>query len=674
MFNYKGKSMNNFKIENLERVKSETIVNRTAMLNQISKSNEEKAFQCIHNWWLDNDIMDKNITDSINSMRDTLNMSGAIHALSLRFRLPKTLVDQLVDETGAKYYVEIAKMQLASSILRLSMERDYLLVDWKSTDITTVTGAVIKQNIPWLIFTPRDKSLVDENGLPKGLHTLPGELLSKAIKTHPWEPNRKYTSNEKSYLREKASSAIRLIVRDRQWWTDYFMATEWFNETDEDSLLLEERVTNLVDIIEKISKMDRLYLSWWLDARGRSYPELQLAGIKLHGDSTEKHIWELSSAWTVTRKSINRAKIACATIVGGKLNSKQALDYWKENEKAIRKELLFLRKFYGDTKGHKYGDVLYHESLLSIVDSKIGDESHKLIGEDLTTNGLAIFGSNFKLEKPMFYSNIGGAEFVQDAHGEQRTNFAKGIEGITRKDIKDNVSTPLFHGSGVKSMAKTLTSMGLPFSPKQVHTALTDTFGPEIMMINRIAQWGKNLYSNKITSLRMTSPDGNIYFAQAYVTKNVSHIQGLSFENKSFRTKTQVTCNMPILFSNDGKKVINNLQSKTKATNEGEVKISGYYAHITHMLDGFMLRQVSRYTDGPILDVHDNFFTEADVLDDVAEVIRKCHKLFYDNNYFEKTMQVTVYHHSRNDIVIPTIKLGDAKKSAITKSKNFLQQ
>ena len=118
-----------------------------------------------------------------------------------------------------------------------------------------------------------------------------------------------------------------------------------------------------------------------------------------------------------------------------KLSERKALKYYAKNEKAIRAET-----FSSDTvKG--IGNKLYRDSLFTIVDAGIGGESRCLIGKDLSTNGLGIWGANTRNKKALVLANLTGQQAVEDAHMEVLDALhdivGEKLSGLSRDECKD---------------------------------------------------------------------------------------------------------------------------------------------------------------------------------------------------------------------------------------------
>lgn len=653
----------------------------TDIKNSITTESIDKAF---HNrldrwsmvartaivWLQENDEMDEHLVDIMNKLKGEKNLSGAMNSMAIRMTLKRDFINAILKRHPSLYAVEYAKLVIAGTLIDAAGFMGILPVEVKDgTFKNPINGRIERYSSNWYLFQDQVKTMFDEDtGLPEGLNATPGELGGRKLNLHPWESDIKFNGDQKQFLRDCASVGYKLIVKPRDWWVKYFKESKWYIESlkrsntpgGESRSSLKSRVQELVDGIMRLYEYDVLYFSYTFQISGRLQAILSVEGIAPQGSG--KTVWEFSNGRKTNRKMVKSARIDSTKMwakthhKGVAINTSTAESLWKRNRSDILEWLI------GDHG--KMKDSIYLEGLHEILTVKLGTITHRQVGRDLTTNGLAVFSSNYRMEKPALVTNIGGSDVVGDVHTELAEFF-----GITREEgKKTGINAGLLHGQNAKNISK---QSGIPY--RDLVSSLNGMFGKCWTYFNRIASHiGQNLITNMNTSTRMRSPEGWYFINQAYVQKSQVRVTIFSHETDSGIREIDVIRDMPILFN--GKKIGNIIfkDPNGKKSLDGVVKMSGAYANSIHMLDSWMLRTVIRKLNAPLHHVHDNFFTFGDELDEISSILIGCHIEMYKYNYLQRNVNYMI-DQSRVNLQHIELDTGDLLVSSIMASHEFMQ-
>ena len=664
---------NGVKIDDIRAIRAAVTVN---MMNQSYEKKLDRWSQLSRvtfQWFLDNDDMDEHLTAIVNKLKGDKNIEGALNAMAIRMKPRRALVDTILKQYGSIYAIEYGKLVLSASIIDALGYMGTLPVEIKDGRYKdAITGKIKLYTSNWYLFKEKKIELVDpETNLPFGLHARGGELGGTKLNLKTWESDLKFCKEQKSFLRDIASFAWRLIKHDRAWWENFYENEKWYIEGIKNSdkpghesrASIKDRKRELIDIVMSLYDYDRLYFSYTFQISGRVQAILSLEGIAPQGSG--KQMWEHADGKIIDRLMVKEARIDATKMWAkvhnrGTITSIKAENLWRANRKKVLAWLI------GDHK--KIKDSVYLEGLHEIITAKIGSKTHKLVGRDLTTNGVGIFSTNYALVKPAMITNIGGdTGEVGDPH-----TVVGAMLGKTRKEAKDSgINAGLFHGQNIKNISK---NSGV--SVRELVIGLNNVFGREWTYFNIIARHiGTTLIDNMHTSTRMQSPEGWYFINQSYVEKSVVTVKFFSFETDTLFRQVTVIRDMPAFWNDKARKKMGNIIYKDpdgNSSNNGVAKLSGAYANTIHMLDAWMLRQVIRYVNAPIHTIHDNFYLVGNKLKEVAEVIRACHVQMKKYNYLERNIN---YMIKQSGMAVESLKLprGNLTDAEILSSTEFLQ-
>ena len=619
-------------------------------------------------WILDNNDMDDHIVDSLNSIKRERNIQSATNSLALKLNLRRDLINHILGNKNipnAIYFLEIAKLSIAASLIDALGYMGIIAVDVATGTFTNpVTGFTETYTANHYFFQEKVKVLFDsETGLCAGVSLTAGELGASKLKLKPWEKDIKFNGEQKAMLRDTASMAVRLIKHDVAWWTKRFKEEEWYKKAlikankgqGEDRTNLNYRVDELAKGIVKMSEYDRLYFTWSFQISGRFLAMCNLLGIAPHGDG--KHAWEMADAVFIDKAMQDKAK-AHATKVWLetvrkelKPNTKRAMNIWRANKAKVLDWL--------SNTGFPMSKQGYFNGIKEILVANIGDKTHKFIGEDLTTNGVGVFSSNYAVEGTGKMTNLSGSDDVQDPH-----QFMADMLGYDTRDEmkKTGISAGLFHGQGVKGIAK---NAGIKLI--DLIQGLDNAFGREWRYFNQIASFvGRNMIDNMHTSTRMISPEGWYFINQAYAENTIVKLTYFCLETDSGLRTITIIRDMPILFDSKGFPL-------NSVHGDGAIKLSGGYANTIHMLDAWMMREVMRNVGCVLHHIHDNFFVPGNRLDDVMRSIKLSHLKMRKHNYLERNIN---YMNEQAGFPVKgglTLKPGTLTDKMIMDSSEFMQ-
>ena len=609
----------------------------TAFIGKIS----DKATRELHEVFVKNEKQDVKIADAFNKSNVAgQNLEGIVIA-RISYNIP--YYGELTFTTP-EYYREKAKLSLIKTIINALSTMGYI----KKTS---------KLEREFVDGKPQYKTvvLIDFDGtetikeLTRGIYTEPGMLDGTTVHTKPGAKKLKLSSTQKTYLRNESSKAMSLVDVSADKLRAYYEQTEWYvnavAKDIEDPILLSERVERYISVIGDLQNQERLYLTQWFDSRLRSYYTCSLLGINPHGDTFETSMWEFADAELISEAGYEELVWASVIIGIGRRNKEQALAYWDKHEDAVVAAMM-------DTDKNSFGEVFYNERMIqSIADYRNGVPSKFMLGIDYTTGGLQHFGTAFRSVKSMKASNIGGLKTVKDAHGIMGQAF-----GIEREAAK-KINTPLLHGATYKSIAALITeATGVKHDAGQVQCYVGEAYGEEIHNIQTITDWGDMAYDTNNSTLMFTAPDGEKAQSTCYYKSVKMVVQGLEFEGKANYSSCTLHRDMPYILSAKGEQV------------HDEAKNRGFYANVTHAIDGAALRGIDAS-----LRKHDKFYCRPGNMNTIREQGRSSAlRNMRRNGYVSAIKEVAEHHKGHNKLPLPELVVGKGTESMVIESNNFI--
>jgi len=364
------------------QVKTEIIVSMVKAIRVAFKNDElsmevlgkskDPSFAIVVNEFLSNDGVDVKLAHEMSKLQGSMLETRAIAKLSYKLPTYKTVRENL-----SAYMQEKSKLILAKTLLNGLVSQDVIKRTSKVNRYIAESGKTVYRKEISLHFNGEES----KKDILRGLHTIPGELLSPAVHGKPGAKVMKLTGAEKQFMKGLSSIAFRLVRVSDTKLREYYQQTEWYKETvkqkKEDPILLEERIKRYISIIKELEGIDRLYLSNWNDTRRRVYYELTMLGINPQGDSFETHMWELADAKVIDENGKNDLIWAAVVLATGRKNHAQALKYWDKNEAKVKDILLHKGDF-------DFGERFYNTRLLSAINlAERGEPSRFLLGFDL---------------------------------------------------------------------------------------------------------------------------------------------------------------------------------------------------------------------------------------------------------------------------------------------------
>ena len=618
------------------------ITENAKVMDVLSKTSVPETRRTIQAF-LDNDRLDDQIADILNSLKGEMLETKAVARMSYKLPLYNEVKDLNI------YYSEKGKLSLAKTLLngllhmKLIKRKEEVKRDFEAT------GKAKYRKVVSLIFKGQESA----KDITRGLHMQPGELLSYFVHTKPGGKQQRLSKEEKYFHKDLSSHAFRVVRVTENTLRSYYTQTKWYNEAmrtkNEDPILLKERVEKYISIIKDLEKEDRIYLSTWNDSRRRLYYELTMLGLNPQGDSFETHMWESADARVINQQGLEDLIWAAVVIATGRKNKAQALKYWAKHEDKVRVAML-------DDEEFDFGEIFYHKRMLAAINCALdGTPSRFLLGFDATTAGLQHFGLAFNSVKSMRTSNFGGLKTVKDAHKELGEIF-----GMDRKQAK-LINLPLLHGSTMKTVADIVSSDDKDYSINEVTELIQEAYGEEIVAVPQIADWGSIAYNNENTSLFFSAPDGWKAQSTAYSPSVKLEVYGLDIDSKKGYNQCTVHRDMPLVITAKGETI------------HEDSKLRGLYANITHMIDGWDLREIVREVNGTILLKHDKYYVHPNDMHQVRVTYKKCALIEQSTNLYKRAMkEVAENHKGSSKLLVPELAEGKGTKQMVIDSQNYL--
>ena len=581
-----------------------------------------------------------------------------LHTLiaSLSYMLPSYGLD-----LGNKYEEEAAKLSLATLIVRnLSLQTEERITSH------FVNGKKTYSTTQWI--KPLDYKEFEKN-LVEGIHTKPGVILKKYVRTKPGAKKVKLDKTLKFIARGIASMPMKLVddlngkilLEELLKGADYSYALK--GDSSEHRLAMKARFTKyaeLYDLMKERSNKLPLYLSVFFDYRGRIYYDVPLSLLNPQ-HKLGKYVWEANTPRKLSE--LDYKSLAFAIV-----SASERTSYENIVEKFESKE-----QFYYDELLKAEGlELVYNKRLIKAVeDYREGNKSRFLIARDFTTGGLLHFSSGYTMErKSLALSNLFNTNEVYDTHSA----VAKAVSNIACREIARNdakvINQSLLAGAGMKSVTDAFNDhLGTEVSIKDMEGALVEVYGNTATTFNKYNRWGRSVLDNFNTSLMWTMPDGVKAQSSSFIKGQEVKLYVPDASAKEGTKSIKVTRNMPLLVDNSS-------GTPLCVGIHAEAKVSGFLANVTHSIDAYVLRKIvkSLIDAGEVgLFIHDNILTfginhETLVMPTAQEVIKQN----MESKIFLDIQHQVAYNHTNNPPVIDYSKdTQDTKVFEV--GTNFLQ-
>ncbi len=595
--------------------------------------------------FIEQPMLDDKMADAVNALKGTdgkLTLSEGISKLS--YSMPNYKPSQPMTQ----YDYQEGRVSLASTLLHALIRGG--LVEHKTKPVRSDTG---KYKTTTTLFMEEDEGKM----LMHGIHEKPGVVMQTNLRAKDGGKSLRLTSDQKNFLAEKSSKRLRLVKTPASELREYFHQTEWYIKAREGDLenntCLKDRVESYIDAILELQKRDVIFLSVWFDTRYRLYYDMILQGINPHGKTFETSQWELADARLTDTQGHNHIIHSMVMIVDGRCSMKHALKVF--NPKTYVLELL--------TGDYSISDAFYNKRLVQAYNDSVSQTpSRFLLAKDATTGGLQHHGIGFKSTKSMISSNVGGNKTPQDAHQD----FADAFGLSVRQDAKD-LNTPLLHGSSIATIVEILNAKhGTEHTEEYVIKHMIEAYGPEVMNISRIADFGTTLVSNQVSTLMFNTLDGWKAQSTAYIQSAELNVYYLNPEAKSGYGTNRVQRNMPLHVMKDGS-FFTGTGSGTKRT---IAKVKGLDANMTHVDDAYCLRGVNAD-----MYKHDNFLMHAnDMTQAESDYKQRLLNNWDASTYTCKLRDIGVQlgKEALVESFIETLVIGDATREMVETSEHFL--
>ncbi len=619
------------------------LFNNQKVADYLANPKTYKYFRLIHLEFLTNKGIDKKLAAWISRLKGQDLLSKRVGQLSTA--MPRyAYIGELSNSD-----VESAYLSLAGTIMNGLVSLGYA----KEVPVITypmVNGKRIRKTTLEIAFDGKETKVVDQT---KGLSTTPGSFINKRIRVKIGGIPRKYTSTEKTFLRELASIPLRFVEISESEFKDTYLKNEkWYTQAlalkIEDRIALNKRVDMYYDIY--LAHLNQtIFLSMHMDYRTRMYYDFTNVALSV-STKAGKYFMEAVEP-QLQHQASYELHISCAVklATGKRLSSKKANKLYKNDPQAI------LASLRGTTEKH-FSDILYERRLAdAIQDIEANKPIHFLLAQDATNGGLQRFAAEFKSEKAMLASNIAGNANPNDSHSNIATAF-----DIDRKVAKDNISQGAIHGQAFASMAKAISLVtGRTYTEPEAKQFMVEAFGDEITNIPEFNAFGRAMYDNSNSCLLWRTQDGmqaqSIAFNESVKMKVWSLIN-----NEDMVRSLTITKNMPIKFTPTGEVV------------HDKAKTSGVYPNTTHSIDAVAMRTVMRpliAINAPALFNHDMIITFGNHHVDIVApaMIQGMIDQAKDNSY---TRSLTEMSENRIGITmpLPEFKYGTGTNDMIKQS------
>ena len=415
-----------------------------------------------------------------------------------------------------------------------------------------------------------DGKFDEYHDLTRGISNEPGKVISKFIRSKPGCPSLRVSGKAKEAAKMMSSRPLCFIDIARDELVDEYMKKDnWYTVKSkfDDPIFKDERVEKYADMYLSLVGSE-FYLTRKFDSRMRNYYDFNNVAF---GPQSKygKYFYQLPEDQAEIINEFGYSKLCHAALKFsgfGKISIAKSIAKYEKNQDVVRERMA----------SDNYALNLYYKRIMEAIDDyHAGRPSRFMLGMDLTDGGLQRFGLAFHSVKAMKASNVGGLKTYQDSHNVIAEKF-----GVTRDETKEIIMS-VKHGGSIGSFVEYVkTIAGKEITVEEARYLLADSFGDEIMYINEINQYCRDLYDNYNTYLQATTPDGLKMISSAYVSQVKRNVYGLDLKNKKMYSSIKIESDMPYYISSDGDQVYEN------------TKVSGSFANLTHAIDGVHPRDV----------------------------------------------------------------------------------
>ena len=518
-----------------------------------------------------------------------------------------------------------------------------------------------------------------EKDIKAGIEDGPGVVRQHSIDS--WKLN----ADEKAFLR--TVGAVPFVVSEictrELLLKGYSLKKDWNVKKDkngralsEDPIMKKKRIRNGGDIIiDELKPKKAFYLPAKYCGRDRVYYEAaRLEGIRPHGKLWETLMLDSAVPYEVGPEGERVLKHIIYVLLHGKVSIEEA------NEKITMEDILdasSIDPLEQETEKSFGEAILLNKAYQALMDSVAGKPSRFMFGYDFTNSGLLMSGVSFRSEKMMQAANMAGGKKVVDSHTAFGAAYDLGTEDhhvyLERDDVK-KIHMGLMHGSMLESIAGTISELTQQdVSVEKVKSLNEKAYGKPVHNITRIADWGTKVIGNEQSTLRWTLPDGFHAASKAYFKGVPVLIYCASAKHKEGYTRHVVISDMPWMEDSSGFAVYGKDTYVGGKAYPVQQKRRGLFANITHSIDAYMLRQITRAVVAagyPIMLKHDDFIVPPAAVGVVREAAKDVFYELFESNLYQKALDEIVeyspYYPPRLECV-----LGDAANT-VEESENFL--
>jgi len=412
----------------------------------------------------------------------------------------------------------------------------------------------------------------------KGLHTLPGSLMSKQY------GNSKLPSGLKKLFSEVSSIPFKLSdMFNKEEMNHFFsLANDWGKSTrSEDVVVKQYRILKNSSIIEdNLTNIPRYYLSINGDSRLRLYYDFQLYGVRPQGKLFETLMHDAATPKLLDESAADHLKHIIMDVRYHRRTKAKAVSEFSRDDYDWATAQDLMRA----TSQKEIGEMLLVKKAAKALYMAINEiPCHYIFGKDLTNSGLIMAGNSFKSKEMMVTANMVDEDKAHDSHRD----FGKAYNlGISRDDIK-RITNALFHGSTTNSIVEAVKEALLHVDPQADVEHITeefitqkniDTYGEQIINIPAIAQWGSNIVSNSRTQLTWKTPDGYLVRHESKIERCPFKVRVISTSNVKGYREVQFLKTMPFREQTNGMPMYGKNDKIKGAKRGAEVKKRGLYA------------------------------------------------------------------------------------------------
>lgn len=515
--------------------------------------------------------------------------------------------------------------------------------------------------------------------LKKGIEYRPGAVYQHKVDT--W----KLSSKQKEFLSLVSSVPFTIsdVCTHDILLKGYSLKVDWNRSKDsngrslsEDPILKRKRISSYADIIiNEIKPLSSFYLSAKYCGRDRVYYDAaSLEGIRPHGKLWEVLMLDSSVPFDVGSEGEDVLKHLIYVTLHGRVSLEEAVDKFTLEDLLSAESADPMAAEDEDEFGEA---ILLNKAYQALMDSASGKPSRFLFGYDFTNSGLLMSGVSFRSEEMMKAANIYGSSEVVDSHTLFGAAYDLGTEDnhcyLERNDIK-KIHMGLMHGSMLSSISDLISSVsGREVTVDDVSNFNCKAYGSTVHNITNIADWGTQVIGSNYSTLRWTLPDGFKAASRAYFKGVPVVIYCASGKHKEGYVSHVIVSDMPWAEDSRGYPLYGSEVDIGFKSYPVQQKKRGLFANITHSIDAYMLRCITRAVIDagyPILLKHDDFIVPPCAVPVVLRAAQLVFEELFESNLFQSAIDEIV-KYSPYSIPHLNLEVGNAD-NYIQKSQNFL--